>query len=281
MAQNFSSLLPRQKWFYERRNMQVGDVVLLQYEGKCRPATYSLAVVVDVEVDGDGLVRTVSVEYSLLAELPASERLSYKGVTKKRIRVSVQRLVLILPVEEADRNNLPGEKAGGDQAPPDEVSEHDQGVKVQHSSAYEVIWDIENNKYVRGNYSGEAAVIGDQSGGAAVQGVHSEAAGDQHVRVEGQGQGLGHRREGEQGASDVGLGREQGQGDHSIAGGLAVGAHGPCEGGVSSEMRQSLRCNAVFKSKVECKDFEKEVYDQKSKAFDWKKIFENLVVPKN
>ena len=65
-----SALLPRQKWFHEQRNVRVGDVVLVQYEGKCRPATYRLAVVIDVEVDADGLVRTVSVEYSLLSELP-------------------------------------------------------------------------------------------------------------------------------------------------------------------------------------------------------------------
>ena len=39
MAQNFTSLVPRQKWFLEKRNMRVGDVVLTQYEGKCKPAT--------------------------------------------------------------------------------------------------------------------------------------------------------------------------------------------------------------------------------------------------
>ena len=64
MAQNFTSLVPRQKWFYERRNMQIGDVVLIQYEGKCKPATYRLGIVIGVEVDADGLVRTVLVEYS-------------------------------------------------------------------------------------------------------------------------------------------------------------------------------------------------------------------------
>ena len=33
MSQNFSSLIPRQKWFSARRNMCVGDVGLIQYEG--------------------------------------------------------------------------------------------------------------------------------------------------------------------------------------------------------------------------------------------------------
>ena len=76
MAQNFSSLVPRQKWQFEKRNMCVGDVVLLSYVGKCRPATYRLGVVVAVVVDDDHLVRTVTVEYSLLSELPVADRLA-------------------------------------------------------------------------------------------------------------------------------------------------------------------------------------------------------------
>ena len=99
MAQNFSSLVPRQKWLFERRNMQVGDIVLIQYVGKCKPATY---MVVEVEIDEDDLVRTVVVEYRLLAELSREARSSYKGLTKKKLRLPVQRLVLILPMEERD-----------------------------------------------------------------------------------------------------------------------------------------------------------------------------------
>ena len=53
-----------------------------------------------VKVDEDGLVRTVKVSYSLLRELPEKDRLKYKGITKKMIEVAVQRLVLIVPVEE-------------------------------------------------------------------------------------------------------------------------------------------------------------------------------------
>ena len=50
----------------------------------------------------DGLVHTCTVVYSLLAELSYEDRTKYKGVTKKELRVPVQRLVLILPVEEAE-----------------------------------------------------------------------------------------------------------------------------------------------------------------------------------
>ena len=50
----------------------------------------------------DGLVHTCTVVYSLLAELKPKDRAEYKGVTKKELRVPVQRLVLILPIEEAE-----------------------------------------------------------------------------------------------------------------------------------------------------------------------------------
>lgn len=51
-------------------------------------------------MDEDQLVRMVVVKYSLIQHLPEKDRLKYKGVTVKYIRVAVQRLVLIVPVEE-------------------------------------------------------------------------------------------------------------------------------------------------------------------------------------
>ena len=68
-TQNFSSMVPRQKWFYQQRNLRVGDVVLIHYEGKSKPGSYRLGVVVDIEEDADGCVRTVTVEYSILSLL--------------------------------------------------------------------------------------------------------------------------------------------------------------------------------------------------------------------
>ena len=84
---------------------------MIKYEGKCAPASYRLGVVTSVVVDSDGLVRTVEVEYSLLSELPTAERLLYKGIAKKKLTVAVQRLVLILPVEERDLNSFCGGQA--------------------------------------------------------------------------------------------------------------------------------------------------------------------------
>ena len=102
-VQNFTSLIPTQRWQKERRNICVGDIVLVQYTSKSFPGTYRLARVKQVEVDEvDGLVHTCTVVYSLLAELRPKDRAEYKGITKKELRVPVQRLVLILPVEEGD-----------------------------------------------------------------------------------------------------------------------------------------------------------------------------------
>ena len=62
---NFSSLVPTQKWQEEKRNIRIGDIVLLSYETKSKAGTYRLGVVVEVELEQDGLVRTVLVTYSL------------------------------------------------------------------------------------------------------------------------------------------------------------------------------------------------------------------------
>ena len=53
----------------------------------------------------------MEIEYSILAELPVVERLAYKGITQKRIRDAVQRLVLILPVEDRDQDSFCGGQA--------------------------------------------------------------------------------------------------------------------------------------------------------------------------
>ena len=44
-----------------------------------------------------------------------AERLAYKGITKKRIRVAVQRLVLILPVEDGDKDSCGGQAVSAGQ----------------------------------------------------------------------------------------------------------------------------------------------------------------------
>ena len=57
-----------------------------------------------MEVDQDGLVRTCKVAYRLVrSDLPVEEmRIYFKGMKYKEIRVPVQRLCVILPVEEQE-----------------------------------------------------------------------------------------------------------------------------------------------------------------------------------
>ena len=93
-VQCFESLLPTRKWVEAKRNLQKGDIVLLQYSSKTVPGTYRLGRIVNIEVDSDDLVRTCTVQYHLCKPDATS------ASTRKEIRVPTQRIVLILPAEE-------------------------------------------------------------------------------------------------------------------------------------------------------------------------------------
>ena len=100
-VQYFTSLVPTQKWLKAGRNMCVGDIVLIEYKSKSFPGSYRLGRVTNVEVDvTDGLVRTCTVKYKLIKPASKNCRNIFKDVTSKEVRLPVQRLVLILPVEE-------------------------------------------------------------------------------------------------------------------------------------------------------------------------------------
>ena len=81
--------------------MCVGDIVLIGYKSKSFPCSYRLGRVTNVEVDViDDLVRTCTVKYKLIKPASKNCRNIFKDVTSKEVRLPVQRLVLILPVEE-------------------------------------------------------------------------------------------------------------------------------------------------------------------------------------
>ena len=81
--------------------MRPGDVVLIEYKSKSLPGTYRLGRVREVELDqSDKLVRTCTVVYKLVKPITNANRNIIKDVVSKEVRVPVQRLVLILPVEE-------------------------------------------------------------------------------------------------------------------------------------------------------------------------------------
>ena len=93
-VQCFQSLAPTRKWIDAKRNLSVGDIVLIQYSSKSAPGTYRLGRICNVEVDVDGLVRTCTVQYHLCK--PDANPQS----VRKEVRVPSQRLVLILPIED-------------------------------------------------------------------------------------------------------------------------------------------------------------------------------------
>ena len=87
----------------------------------------------------------------MLNELPEAERHLYKGITKKKIRVPIQRLVLILPVEERGPNLLCGGQAGQFPAPLDEVDGQDEEGQVGSLSKgwdYPCVYDKCSKKYI-------------------------------------------------------------------------------------------------------------------------------------
>ena len=100
-------LVNRPVWHKKGRNLCVNDVVLI-CQATAIKGKYRLAVVEDVEASNDGCVRSVSLRYVLVAK-------GEEKVRTIRVRHSVQRLVLILPVEE--------------QTSQIEVREHDHAVE--------------------------------------------------------------------------------------------------------------------------------------------------------
>ena len=96
----FTSLVPRQKWLHSKRNMCPGDVVLIEYKSKSFPGTYRLGRVKEVEVNpADSLVRTCTVTYKLVKSSKNSRDI-FRDIVTKEVRLPVQRLVLILLIEE-------------------------------------------------------------------------------------------------------------------------------------------------------------------------------------
>ena len=99
-VQYFASLIPTQKWINASRNMSVDDVVLIESKSKSAPGTYRLGRIKQVELDDDNLVRTCTFIYKIVKPSKRNARDIFKDITSKEVRVPVQRLILILPVEE-------------------------------------------------------------------------------------------------------------------------------------------------------------------------------------
>ena len=81
----------------------------------------------EIEIDKDELVRTCVVQYRLVrSDLPKEDmRIYFKGLKCKSIRVPVQRLVMILPIEEQSKELIEGNEMNNE-----DTKEKKQTVKI-------------------------------------------------------------------------------------------------------------------------------------------------------
>lgn len=92
----FPTLIVRQKWHTSRRNLERGDLVLVQDTNIIR-GKWKLAQVTEAKPGKDGKVRDVTVQYKNIG--PGAK---YVGCTGTLVRRSVHRLVVILPIEDCN-----------------------------------------------------------------------------------------------------------------------------------------------------------------------------------
>ena len=94
----------RQKWHESQRNLQVGDVVLVHDQSPVK-GKYQLAIVDEAKESKDGYVRSCVVKYRVpdpkdVVKTSGKEKKRYPAGKEAKITRSVQRLTLLLPVEE-------------------------------------------------------------------------------------------------------------------------------------------------------------------------------------
>ena len=87
----------RQRWHETGRNLQVGDVVLLHDKSELK-GKYLLGIVEETRISQDGLVRSCLVGYTIPYSKDPVGR--YSGGRRVRVSRSIQRLTLLLPIEE-------------------------------------------------------------------------------------------------------------------------------------------------------------------------------------
>ena len=103
-------LLVRQKWHEKTRNLQVGDLVMIADSSKLK-SKYKLGVVEDTHVSRDGIVRSATLRYCNVDK----DQRGMDVATTVHVKRSVQRLVLIMPIEEM--------------SDPVEVKDYEEGVQ--------------------------------------------------------------------------------------------------------------------------------------------------------
>ena len=94
MRDYFHTLVLRSKWHTAKRNLQVGDIVLVKDSNNVRGCWKLLAQVCEVFPGNDGMMRDVAIRYKNRG--PGAE---YRGVKDTVIKRSVHRLVVLLPLK--------------------------------------------------------------------------------------------------------------------------------------------------------------------------------------
>ena len=102
MAQCFPELVPRRKWKTTHRNIQPGDVCHIKYQSKFASPTFRLCRVKSTFPDPEGVVRTCQVVMRP-RRIGESGKAAYKHKSPEELEVGVQRLAVLLPVEEQDQ----------------------------------------------------------------------------------------------------------------------------------------------------------------------------------
>ena len=93
----FPALVIRPKWHVEQRNLEKGDIVLIQDSNAIR-GEWKLGKVTDVFPGDDGKVRRVMVAYKNLR--PDDHPTVYRGIKYTTVERPVQRLILLVAVDE-------------------------------------------------------------------------------------------------------------------------------------------------------------------------------------
>ena len=91
----FPTLLIRQKWHTEKRNLSVGDVCMLR-DTNCFRGEWRLCRVSEVYPDNHGRVRNVQVKVTSKQD----SKLSYKPGTPNYLNRHVCNLILLVPAED-------------------------------------------------------------------------------------------------------------------------------------------------------------------------------------
>ena len=102
---SFPLFCPKKKWQTEHRNLQVGDIVLLRYEQQLGKDKFRLGKVLDTHPDAHNVVRTVTIGLRDHRKTKKEKKHEAKA-PQTTMKVGIQRLVVLLPIEETWKHGL-------------------------------------------------------------------------------------------------------------------------------------------------------------------------------